>query len=657
MSQHDYSIANQGFPATRADINNALSAIATNNSGTSAPSTQYAGQFWIDTTTSTWTMYIHDGADDIQFATIDTSTNTVNFIDSALASDVVINTSGAITTTGAFTSVGIDDNATSTAITIDSSQNVDIVGTTTSSNFITDGSGYAIKMYFNGTATLNNNSNAVIFTGAGASGDYLAGTLNLQSRGDGTARDINLITGATPSNTLTAHGNGDISFYEDTGTTPKMFWDASAESLGIGTASPNTKLQSTVGSNGSGAVNAIRLQNVGTTIGDGAKLLFTAGTSTDGAGIAGLGQAANSANLVFYAGGNTERMRIDSSGNVGIGTTSPSQKLDINGNCNINNGSHLYWNNGDIGITNSGANIVFKTFLTSSFTERMRITSNGFTKHSNTGVYDTYAAADDAHQFVSDNQTHSTLWVTNTNASYSDIVQKNETARTPNSAFSLLTTTTGNLTDDQHKLRGDGNAYCDGSWNGGGADYAEYFEWSDGNINNEDRVGYSVVLDGNKIRKATSEDNTSNIIGVVSGNPFVVGDDAWSKWHEKYLKDDFGRYILEEYTITEWQEEITENETTKTISKSFETDKIPSDEIIPENATVLTHEVNGDILKRRILNPNFDETSEYITREDRKEWDTVGLLGKVRIRKAQPVKDTWIKMRDISETVEEYLIK
>jgi len=91
MAQHDYSIANQGFPATRADINNVLSAIATNNSGTSAPSTQYAGQFWIDTTSSTWTLYIHDGADDIQFATIDTSANTVNFIDSAL--DVVTDTS------------------------------------------------------------------------------------------------------------------------------------------------------------------------------------------------------------------------------------------------------------------------------------------------------------------------------------------------------------------------------------------------------------------------------------------------------------------------------------------------------------------------------------------------------------------------------------
>ena len=91
MAQHDYIISNQTFPNTRADINNVLSAIASNNSGTSAPTTQYAGQFWIDTTSSTWTLYIHDGSDDIQFATIDTSANTVNFVDSAL--DVVTDTS------------------------------------------------------------------------------------------------------------------------------------------------------------------------------------------------------------------------------------------------------------------------------------------------------------------------------------------------------------------------------------------------------------------------------------------------------------------------------------------------------------------------------------------------------------------------------------
>ena len=43
MSQHDYIIANQGFPAFRTDLNNCLGAIATSNSGTSAPTTLYTG--------------------------------------------------------------------------------------------------------------------------------------------------------------------------------------------------------------------------------------------------------------------------------------------------------------------------------------------------------------------------------------------------------------------------------------------------------------------------------------------------------------------------------------------------------------------------------------------------------------------------------------
>ena len=50
MAQHDYNIANQTFPSTRTDINNALSAVATNNSGSSAPSTNFANQLFYDTT-------------------------------------------------------------------------------------------------------------------------------------------------------------------------------------------------------------------------------------------------------------------------------------------------------------------------------------------------------------------------------------------------------------------------------------------------------------------------------------------------------------------------------------------------------------------------------------------------------------------------------
>ena len=50
MAQHDYVIDNQSFPATRSDLNSLFQAIASNNSGTSAPSTTYANQFWYDTT-------------------------------------------------------------------------------------------------------------------------------------------------------------------------------------------------------------------------------------------------------------------------------------------------------------------------------------------------------------------------------------------------------------------------------------------------------------------------------------------------------------------------------------------------------------------------------------------------------------------------------
>jgi len=52
MAQHDYTIANQTFPATRADLNNALAAAVSQNSGATAPSTTYAYQLWYDTSTN-----------------------------------------------------------------------------------------------------------------------------------------------------------------------------------------------------------------------------------------------------------------------------------------------------------------------------------------------------------------------------------------------------------------------------------------------------------------------------------------------------------------------------------------------------------------------------------------------------------------------------
>ncbi len=49
MSQHDFIIANQTASSARSDINSGLQALASNNSGASAPTTTYASMWWYDT--------------------------------------------------------------------------------------------------------------------------------------------------------------------------------------------------------------------------------------------------------------------------------------------------------------------------------------------------------------------------------------------------------------------------------------------------------------------------------------------------------------------------------------------------------------------------------------------------------------------------------
>ena len=49
MSQHDMNIANQGFPAFREDLNDALPALASNNAGATEPIAMFAHQWWVDT--------------------------------------------------------------------------------------------------------------------------------------------------------------------------------------------------------------------------------------------------------------------------------------------------------------------------------------------------------------------------------------------------------------------------------------------------------------------------------------------------------------------------------------------------------------------------------------------------------------------------------
>ena len=124
-----------------------------------------------------------------------------------------------------------------------------------------------------------------------------------------------------------------------------------------------------------------------------------------------------------------------------------------------------------------------------------------------------------------------------------------------------------------------GEAYG-GTYSSSGADYAEMFEWQDGNPDGEDRRGMFVTLDGKYIRLANSKD--TYILGIVSGNPTVLGDTAEDQWADMYERDIFG--ALKHDSTTE----------------------------------------NG-----LVLNPNYDNDKQYIARGQRKEWDAVGLMGKL----------------------------
>ena len=134
------------------------------------------------------------------------------------------------------------------------------------------------------------------------------------------------------------------------------------------------------------------------------------------------------------------------------------------------------------------------------------------------------------------------------------------------------------------------------------ADYAEFFEWLDKNPNGEDRVGHFVTLDGDKIKIATDEDDY--ILGIVSGEPFVLGNGDCDTWNGMYLHDEFRRTIYEPAPKII---EILDNE---------------------GNPTGEYKEVEGEYEGTRpILNPDYDPTQKYISRFNRVEWSPIGMLG------------------------------
>ena len=156
---------------------------------------------------------------------------------------------------------------------------------------------------------------------------------------------------------------------------------------------------------------------------------------------------------------------------------------------------------------------------------------------------------------------------------------------------------TSTTRDNALRIDGTGKCYGESSFGGSNADFAEYFEWSDGNPNNEDRRGLIVTLDGNKIRPATAEDDY--ILGVITATGAFIGNLANEHWQDKYVTDVFGERITQQVEIPEKVDENT-------------------------GETIPAHTVT-----QFVVNPDYDPEKEYVSREFRQEWDAVGMLGQV----------------------------
>ena len=173
-----------------------------------------------------------------------------------------------------------------------------------------------------------------------------------------------------------------------------------------------------------------------------------------------------------------------------------------------------------------------------------------------------------------------------------------------NTALLIIGNGSSSTRSNAFRVDQNGAAYGKAAYQSSGADYAEYFEWIDGNPDAEDRRGYFVALDGRKIRKATTDD--VYILGIVSAHPVVIGNSDPDNWHQRFLKDDFGNFIMQ--TVTE---------------------KVPIG--VDDEGKEVYEEVEFETY---IQNPDFDESQDpsYISREKRPEWSPIGMIGVLTMR-------------------------
>ena len=214
---------------------------------------------------------------------------------------------------------------------------------------------------------------------------------------DGTWYDV-LVSSGTDNlikfgSVTSVSTGGDTAFYHNQSEKMRL----TSTGLGIGTTSPLTKLN--LADSSSGAILSFKRSN-STTSGAKGGLTWVDSSNYYVAGISasGDGTTDNSGELVFRTStgeaDNTdlgyqlpERMRIDSSGNVGIGTTSPSQKLHIDGTTSNTTGLvhtttglaifRVATNNSDFALLGQGGSNRFDIYDNNAASTRFSINSSG----------------------------------------------------------------------------------------------------------------------------------------------------------------------------------------------------------------------------------------------------------------------------------------
>ena len=205
---------------------------------------------------------------------------------------------------------------------------------------------------------------------------------------------------------------------------------------------------------------------------------------------------------------------------------------------------------------------------------------------------------------------HAEGYFTIAGGDYQTVMGKlNKISTTSNDKLIIGNGSTPNARSNCFRVTNTSGVYSNSTFKSSGADYAEMLEWLDGNVEKEDRTGLFVTLEKDKIRIATPEDDY--ILGIVSACPSVCGDVRDDTWGNMHLTDIYGQPVLEEVEIPERTEEIV------TIDEEGE----------EVTETVVIEQAHTEI--RQKLNPEYDNTQEYIPRSERPEWDAVGLLGKL----------------------------